>query len=415
MQCTFCGIKIPDGGFCPACGRKAGASASWPQNSLSSEFAGTNGLNSQSNRQSAAVPPAGDTAYSRQPRPAGKFCPDCGTNVAADAQFCGGCGHRFASSPAPAKKAPPAGGGKKFSSFQMPAKGAPILAGIAIVLVIVLIVGICTSWLGLTGPLMKIGSAVEKTVKKGNFTAEFEFDVEGDSAEGLIMMNVDYKKRDLTVYMELEVDGTDSVFGIYDESMFMRMDYGSGSYYNYMDISDYLDGIFDAYEENSEEIDIQELLDQLDDQMDGELSEVFDFKQLEKCLNTYVKELNSASWLKDNAGYSKESKSGVTYYNFKPDSYDFTVASLPFFEKAFEDPDVYEDVMDEIEDVEEYFDDVVIEFSIGVKSGYLAALNGEAEIDGDNLEFAISIYDVGETTIDTAELEDLMEEAEENQ
>ena len=344
------------------------------------------------------------------------FCPKCGAQIADGGRFCPSCGATVAQE-TPAPSAPPVWDGnvepqptRKYSAPLKLQGRDPLIAGIALVLVVILVIGIVASSLG--GPLVKIGSALQKTVEKGNMTVEFEIDVDGESMEGIAMVNIDMKKQDVTLYCEMEMDGMDFVYGIYDGYLVAQVEsYYYGTYCTATDISDELDEMFDSYEENTDDFNMQDFLDELDDMMYGELSELFDFDELENCVNKYVKKLNSESWLKKNAGYKKTSKSGVTYYTFEPALYDFAMASLPFLEKAFEDPDDYEDMMDSMEDSEDYMEDYEVSISIGLKSGYLTKLEAEFDFEGDTMEIYGEITDIGKTEIDVDLLEDMLDEA----
>lgn len=347
------------------------------------------------------------------------FCPQCGAKIADGGRFCPACGTPvtpnavIAGDPAPysdpwTDQMEPAR--PQYSAPQKHTGRGPLIAAVALVLVVVMVAAIIISSLA-GGPMVKIASALQKTVDKGNLTAEFEISLDGESVEGIAMVDIDREERKVLLYCELEADGMEYVYGIYDGYMVMMVEYYGETYYDCEDISDELDEMFDAYEENTEEFDMQELLDTLDEGSGGELSDIFDFDELETCLTAYAKKLNSESWLKENAGYSKSSKNGVTFYTFEPSLYDFAEASLPFLESAFEDSDDYDDMMDELEDSEDYMEDYEIVISIGLRSGCLSELKAEFDMDGDVLEISGQITDIGKTQIDVELLEEMLDEA----
>lgn len=384
------------------------------------------------------------------------ICSNCGANIPDNSTFCSACGAKQAApvqpnanyvprhaspatvwdnvQPAAPVQAPvqqqapaqqpvqaprtPAKAHKK-TNYSALAKNPKVLGiaggAVALIVVIALVIGMLS---GLGGPLVKIASATQKTVKAGNFTADFEIDVDGDSIEGTMFADIDTKNRTVNMLMTFEADGDEITIGIYDGQLFELYDYGSRVYGYTQDIEDQLDEIFDAYEETGSK-DMTTLLEDLDELMydytGEELSDYFDLEELEVCLKTYGKTVTKEKWLKENLGYEKSKNGGETLYTFEPSICDFLTASVPYFETAFEDSDMYEELMENLDDYGDDLDDeFAIEFTIGVKSGYLSSLDAVVEVEGDEVEIIVDIYDVNRTKLDPAELEELLEEAEDS-
>lgn len=420
MICPKCGVNVvAEAAFCPECGAKLGeaapvqpvadyvpkhASPAPARPSVPGQVPVWDSV--QQSEQAAHAPNQKPTAS------AGGTCPNCGKPVAEGVAFCGSCGHRFGAAKAPVKHDPR----RRYSA---PAKNTklwiPIAAGVALLLVVAMVIGILSI---AGGPLVKIGAAAQKTMKAGNFTAEFTVEVDGTEVEGIMYADIDAKNRTVSMYTVLENSGAEITIGIYDEQLFTLYKMSGYAFGQTQDIEDALDEIFDAYEETGSG-DIGELLEKLDELMyeysGEELSDYLDFDELETCLVKFGKAANKEKWLKENAGYSKTKEKGETLYTFAPSAYDLLMASLPYFETAFEDSDLYEDMMDSMEEMEDYLDDeAAMEYTIGVKSGYLSSIMVTLEIDGEEVEIGMKLYDVNKTKLDESELQDMLDEAESN-
>lgn len=341
--------------------------------------------------------------------PTGTVCPSCGAAGKPDSAFCERCGQRLqAAAPAPSAARPAVTAPRTERPVRSRPASAPaktrnlmpfILGGVALIVVVALVIGI----LSLTGgPLVKIGSAAQKTVKSGNFTVDLSMDAGYDSAEATIYVDMDVKARELTLYAEVEGEQ----LGIYDGYFFFK--YGEYGYAE--DISDELDDAFEAYEASTDK-DIGVLIEELNELMDDELEDFFDLDELEPCVTKFIKAANSESWLKKNAGLTTSKKDGATLYTFAPDFVKLMLATMPYFEKAFLDEDDYDDAMESLEDEDTGLEDVEMELTVGVKSGYLSTIGLYFDPGaGSDMEVSVEIYDVNKTKLDIDELEDILDD-----
>ena len=400
MTCSKCGAILPEGqNACPVCGTPSDATYV-PKHAA----------------PGPETVPVWDNVQNAAPANA---CPNCGKPALPGSAFCGYCGAPMGKPPVtqyvpqgnPAQPTPPE---KRYSA---PAKRTkvwiPVTAGVALLVVIAMVIAMFSS---LGGPLLKIGAAGKKTVDAGNFTAEYIFEMDGVSIEGILYADINVKKQEVSVYTTVEADGAEVTMGIYDGYLFSLYRSGSYSYGNCQDIEDELEDIFDTYEE-TESKDLSDLLEQIEELMydytGEELSDYIDLDELEQSLKAYAKVLAKESWLKENMGYSKTKKGGETLYTFEPSMYDFLVASLPYFEDIFEDSDIYDDMMDALDDIGDDLDDeIAVRYTVGVKSGYLSTMSVVAEVYGEDAEITVKIYDVNKTKLDHNELEELLEECE---
>ena len=421
MICSKCGANIPDdANVCPACG--APKVAETPVQPVANTAYVPKHASPDPAYRSAPLWDSVQTSapVSEPARPAGSVCPRCGKPVQNGIAFCGGCGYRLTAPVSQAPAAAPAAPVRqpRKTGYSAPAKSTklwiPIAAGVALFLVVAIVISLFAS---AGGPMVKIGSAVKKTVNSGNFTADYELEIEGESAEGTIFVDVDVKNREVAMYTYIEVDGVDITWGIYEGTMFMLADYGYT--YGYTeDIQDALDEIFDIYEEtgtnNTAEL-LEQINDLMDEYMGEELSDYVDLKVLEKSLKEFVKDASKKKWLEENLGYSRSKEKGEILHTFTPVVYDFLMATLPYFEDCFEDSEIYENLLEELEDVEDYLgDNVEMELTIGVKSGYLSSVEALVEIEGEELEMYLEVYDVNKTRLNADEMEEMIEEAEDN-
>lgn len=342
MHCTNCGAELPEGSvFCTNCG-----------------------------------------AQVQQEAPATTFCTNCGSSIPEGNTVCPTCGQTDAE-PTPEKK-------------PVDKKKLITLAALAVgvVAVVALLIVLISSLAGGKMPQ----DALDKLIDKGNFTIEAKAD--GEKAE--IKVDLDVKKRELTVVCESDGEIT---LAIYDGYM-IRYDSWYETY-TATDISDELDEFFEAYEK-ADDANWEEVAEKLEDLADIDVEDYVDLKQFEKCMDTFEKNLEKKSWLKENMGYETESKKGVKYHIYEPDLYKFASASLEIFKDCLEDDDLYDTAKDFLKEYKSMLKEVEISAELGVKGGYLVS----AEIEAMGQKVKAEITNIGKTKIDTGDLEDLLDEAE---
>lgn len=347
----------------------------------------------------------------------GSFCPNCGTPAHNGPNYQSGMAQTAVRNPEPVRPIQPVLPGKKFSAPAQTKRGSrKTILIIALVLVVALVAGVLS--IVQTGPLNTLVSAAKGTLDSGSFTMEMNISDEEYSQDYLMMVEFDPEEEILNLYMETEyTDGGTSVVGIYDGYSFEHYSYGDYEYYYYDDISDGLDDFFAFYQENSEPFDhvfdafstssdrddLLFILENLDDLTDGELSDLMDLEVLADCLLEYMEQLNDEKWLEEFAGYQGE-------YIFEPDLYDFLHESLPYFEPAFEDEDVYDELYGGMRDVRNELRDMDWTLEIALESGDEVVFrldNGYAELEA-------TVFDVGKTELDLDELDSLLEECMDN-
>lgn len=441
MVCKMCNSNIADGSmFCPVCGSKQEpASAFHTPMSSDLGWGAPGDLDTEQPAQRWEMPVQQDTpapywsaaantvdGYSYQkpdPQPvqpdpySGTRCPRCGAAMNPGAVFCMSCGWSagYAANPVGdfgTDAAKPTDGANFTAGARKPVSGKVIgiIAGAAVALVVlaVLLIGVFTNWFGLTGPVMTVANATKNTLTAENLTVEFYVDTGYETVEGVAYIDMDMDQRVLNLLMELEVDNETGDLVIYDEYLILHSD----GYYQYVDIGDQLDAFFDTYEKTgSSELDWEELLDEINPDAYEELEEIIDFDILNDCIAAYAKKLNDPNWLEKNAGYSTEKKDGATRYILEPELAVLVPESVAYFEDAFVDHDVYEDMMDEMEDLEEIDDELEIMVAFGVKGSNLVSLDADIEVEGEEVSVEITFSDIGKTQLDLDELADMLEDA----
>lgn len=305
------------------------------------------------------------------------FCTNCGSEMPVTAASCPACGQATA---APEKKLP------------IPKNILTIgIAAVAAILVIVLVVSLFSALFAAPMPQ----EAVEKLIENGNFTIEGKV----GGTKTTIMVDMDVKKHELTVYMKSK----DTEMAIYDGQMITGYD---GEYYA-EDISDEIDMFFDSYQAFIDEK-WEDLFELVEDEMNVDVTDYVSAKSFKKGMDTFKKNMKNEKWLEKNADYSVETKKGIKYHTYEPNLYDFALATLECFEKSFEDKDDYEDVVDMLKEAKKMIKSIKGEMTFGIKGSNLTSI--ELKVSSAKLSFDIS--DIGKTKIDTDKLEDMLDDAE---
>lgn len=294
-----------------------------------------------------------------------------------------------------------------------------ILSVIAVVLVVAIVAGLLTNWFGFYGPAAKIKSAAEKTLKAENFTvvvtssSEYDYDdIFGNdkkvrTKETTYEISIDFEKEDITVVgVDEEGNITSAIYNGYS----IYYSELSSSYTCY-DYSEEIEQIFTLYK-CAEDKDFEKLLEEyLDEDEIEEIEEDINLKKLKNAIRSLYFKANNSIWLKENAGYSKESSNGMTVYTFNPDLYTLLDAVLDEFEDVFRDEDDFEELEDILDDERKNLRSNDITVSVGVKKGELAEITWELESDIFSSAVEMKFERIGTTGIDTDTLDSILEQA----
>ena len=353
------------------------------------------------------------------------ICKHCGAEIADALSFCTACGTKITPDQPAAQK--------KKRSLSDIFYGARIFLlshrVIAIVLSVALVIGMVgtlTNWFGLNGPATQIANAVRRTLTAKSFTVEFSataqtgtgLDRNTEKISGTLQVSLDTKNEELTLYAKVRQSGETMEFAIYDGYM---ITVENGRIYK-EDIQDQLDAFFEAYEEALErakdmlkdgQVDWEALLEMIDEDAYEEAREVINFKKLNSSLKEFGRKINSTGWLRRNAGYSLGLKNAMKTHTFQPDICELLAAILPIFKPAFRDRDTYRELEDGLDELEDTLGDLDATLSFGVRFGRLRRLEMELENNNTRVRGSAVFSKLGTTRIDTDQLDDLLDEAQE--
>lgn len=299
--------------------------------------------------------------------------------------------------------------------------GLIVAACIAAVLTVVVVLGLCTNWFGFYGPGTRIAVAANNTLKNGNFTVVMSTKTEVSSlgsykaeSEMSVQVDIDMKKQELMLYCETENEYDGQTYttytAIYDGYRISGYKMGDLEEYAKIDISDELDEFFDTYED-AKDMDWEELFDLIEEKSGEDPSDYIDLTEFKKCIKTYIRNLNNNKWLEKNAGFSTSSSGGVKYYEFEPNIYKFSKATLECFEAAFEDEDDYNNLMDALKSNRDELTEGELELVFGIKSSKLVELEIKTETDHYTSEAKYEFTNIGKTSIDEDVLEEMLSKA----
>jgi len=283
---------------------------------------------------------------------------------------------------------------------------APLaIALVALIVVGALIAGFLTNWFGLAGgPLETVYNATEKTLRSGGFHVDFHISVNAAvDVDGSADCIIDIEEKELTALVELKAMGQTARIGVMDGVAVMQEPNGG---VQTMEIGYILDEVFEAMEEEKS---LDEALE-MGVEMALEAAGMDDLVDGDKAVDCVDKSLNSASWLKKNAGYSTESKDGAKVHVFAPKLGDLVIAAVEALEPAFEDADELEEGLEYLEDTKSEMNDMAdIEIALGVKGGKLVSISGEVSASGQDITAEVSFEDIGSAKVDTDEIEDMLD------
>lgn len=362
------------------------------------------------------------------------LCKFCGVPVSEDCRVCPSCGGRLISEGEgsfPEKKAPigftfapeeenPYSGMERQSAVLWesapsqedeqeeapPAKDTKkkirlLTAGMILT---VLVTAVLVLWMVLPfGPGFDILMAAKNTLEAGNLTLDFQYDGDLGTMDGSIQLAVDPEKEELTLYASSNADGGETVIAVYRGHLLLG--YNGEFIGNKVET----DGFFRVYQEllEGKEPDWEGLIQSWSEVLYEDMAEVLDFDILKDSMKEYGKSLNSKHWLETYAGFRQEDQSGVTRYIFRPKLYDFACASAAHMEPAFRSQEDYRELMQELADSKEAWEEIQPELGIGLEDG----LPYDLDVEYQGVTFHLNFRQIGNTNIDTAELDQILENA----
>ena len=283
-----------------------------------------------------------------------------------------------------------------------------VLATVAVILVTVLLVTIPILTLGGNGPVDRVKKAVVNTLTANNFTMEFDMDIDGFDANGSINAAIDPASNRLDLFLTLTTRTAEYEGGIYNNTFVLRSGLDGSTVT--MDITERIENFF-ALLDQSGTPDWSVLLDLSDVNLHKELSKDFDFNIFTTCANQWLEEMNNAGWAKRNAGYSKDTESGITTYLWQPDLHTLATQTAPMFESAFLKTERYQALQTYLDDAKYLLKDGTINLSFQTQKGYLSAADLTLKYNNTEMRCNIVFSNLGSTTVDTNALGIYIDEA----
>ena len=324
------------------------------------------------------------------------FCEKCGKEMPNDAVVCPECG-------APTGVTANAATGEVLSTDAGKKNLLPII-GIAAggVVVVILLIVLLSKVLGGGGKVSGTVEDIQAVI--GSKGAAFEISVEGEEVddakvEGWYTLNTGKQKVDASV----EMSGMEMFYAVRDGEAGMYMEMGGEEQSESVDIDDFADPDFlfdtikDLGKKDITKLDYEGIIEEL------ELDDVEDYiaaDDMGKAVGAVLKALDKNA--EECMGYKKKGKT-VTY---DIEVYDTLVVVVEALEKYFADEDYYEELVEGLEDAEDYLkemDNIEIEI---VKDGkYISEITIDAGEDA-NIKIELSDVDKVKEEID----EDILDE-----
>lgn len=271
---------------------------------------------------------------------------------------------------------------------------------------------------------VSLGEALQNTaeaMKAGNLTVSIQgnVDLTQEQLPGLVSgMNVplsgdiqlviDQERENMSVYGVLNVSGVVMTVILHD-GWLVTYDSTVEAYYK-ENVTEDLDAE-NQYEE------LEDILDQIPEEELEQLEEVVDLDKLLELAETLATEkFSDEQWLKDTFDYSSTTEGDVTVHTFELDLVVLLEAVISHFEGAFLDEDDFLDLMDELEDIDDFIPEFTLELSL-IQTGDLVTGAGVyLELDDSNavrpvkLDITLNFVEIGTTQIDTEMLESIIDE-----
>lgn len=310
------------------------------------------------------------------------FCEKCGKEMPNDAVVCPECG-------APTGVTANAATSEVLSTDAGKKNLLPII-GIAaggVVVVIILIV-LLSKVLGGNGKVSGTVDDVQAVI--GSKGAAFEISVEGDAMddakiEGWYTLNTGKQKVDASV----EVSGMEMFLAVRDGEAGMYMERGDEEVSETTDIDDFVDPDFlfdtikDLGKKDITKLDYEGIIEELE--MD-DIEDYIEADDMGKAVGAVLKALDKNA--KDCMGYEKKGKT-VTY---DIEVYDTMMVAVEALEKYFVDEDDYEELVEGLEDAEDYLKDMDnIEIEIVKDGKYISEITIDA---GKDAQIKVELTDV---------------------
>ncbi|MBQ7130960.1 MAG: hypothetical protein IJO29_00135 [Oscillospiraceae bacterium] len=287
------------------------------------------------------------------------------------------------------------------------------------------------------GPVADIAKAAQNTIDKGSFAIEinskysyedeYNNSEEETSIEGAVILDRD----DLAFDLECE---TQSAFDTGEESeqtyRYICYDnkiapiFPDDDYIDYYEIEqEYIDYAFEFYEllnfDSLEESDFEGIIKLIEDISGEDISDDFDDDDIENIksfIKAYQDKLNDDAWLEEYLGFEEDGHTYTFTPDFKALAEDVVEALEEHLEDTLDDMDI--DIKD-LEDAFEYInDDNNFTVSVTLDGNYIEsiAIESKSEYDDFAIEstYEINISDIGSASVDTDELEEIMESANES-
>ena len=356
------------------------------------------------------------------------FCKVCNKEIADGSKFCMFCGsgqdvqqHTVPEAPAaPLTPAAPVMPEEFCSEQPKPRKRLGLILGLvgglaAVALVVVLVLSLG----GGNGPWDHLADAMENTFEDGNFTFDLTAAVDDEFLQIHGMMDVDLQERELSLYMETELDGEKAQFVIHDGR---QMSYTDG-YWDYGDISQDLPMLFFSLQslqqptDQSAAMDGEDIMNMLmitNPELYSELSMLLKMDKLDAVIEDLGRNFCDEEWLATYMGYKSFERAGETVYRFDLDVTKLAEGVLLTMESAFVDRSMCQTLIRELQNGAGELSELEFVMELRVDGSYLTGMYYGVEIYGEGGTFDIYFSNPGSTEIPEDMLEALLDEAERN-
>lgn len=286
----------------------------------------------------------------------------------------------------------------------------PLVLGIVLGCLVLLIggvvtAGLMTNWFGFYGPMTKIALAGKNTLDSGSFTCIGTITTDSADTTVTVKTQIDPAQRELNMALLSQRGST--IAAVYDGNFIVNYVLACSK----TDISSGVDTFFNlAYGSSGDgEQDWEKTFQEFDDALYNEYKDDIDFEKIDKCLINYFRQLNSNRWLGENAGFSEETRDGVTYYRFSPDLHKLLTASLECFRDIFKNEDTYRKALNYLNDQKTTLKERDFMVCFGIAEDMLVHLELKMDADTGTTAFDLEISDFGSTAVDVAALKKLLD------